>query len=168
MSAGATGGAIAAAAAAAKRARERNEEESLTKYDSDDLNGWEFKIVRSELGRFSRREVVQSLCEREARAGWEMVEKFDNSRIRFKRRVENRAKDQYLDFDPYNTSLGSVSGGAVALIIGAILLLGGLVAVFAVNYDFEVTDPGRVWMLVAVVGVALLAGAIAIIKKKRR
>jgi len=168
MSAGAAGGAAAAVLAAAKAAKDRDEEENLTKYNSDDLDGWEFKIVRSDLGRFSNREVVQKLCQREARAGWEMVEKFDNSRIRFKRRVEQRSQDQYLEFDPYRTSLSTVSGGAVAAIIGLVLLLGGLVAFFAARHDFEVSDPSRVWVAVAVVGVALLAAAIALLKKRQR
>ena len=156
----------AAIAAAAKAAKDRDEEENMTKYDSDDLNGWEFKIVRSDLGRFRNYEIVQKLCQQEARAGWEMVEKFDSSRIRFKRRVENRAQDQHLDFDPYRTSMSSISGGAVAAIIGLIVLLAGLVTFFAVGYDFEVTDPSRATVLVAVVLIAVLAAIVAL--KKRR
>ena len=126
MSTAATGGAVAAIAAAAKAAKDRDEEENMTKYNSDDLNGWEFKIVRSDLG--------QTLCDQEAKAGWEMVEKFDNSRIRFKRRVEKRAQDQHLDFDPYRTSMSSISGGMVALIIGLIALLLGVGVFLAISY----------------------------------
>ena len=168
MSTAATGGAVAAIAAAAKAAKDRDEEENLTKYNSDDLNGWEFKIVRSDLGRFRNYEIVQRLCQQEARAGWEMVEKFDSSRIRFKRRVEKRSQDQHLDFDPYRTSMSSISGGAVAAIIALVLLLGGLVTFFAVGYDFEVSDPGRATILVAVVLIVILAVAIVALKKRRR
>jgi hypothetical protein len=168
MSTAATGGAVAAIAAAAKAAKDRDEEENLTKYNSDDLDGWEFKIVRSDLGRFGNREVFERLCREEARAGWEMVEKFDNSRIRFKRRVEKRAQDQHLDFDPYRTSMSSISGGAVAIIIGLVLLLGGLVAFFAIGYDFEISDPSRVWILVAVVAVGVVATVLALMKKRRQ
>ena len=134
MSTAATGGAVAAIAAAAKAAKDRDEEENMTKYNSDDLNGWEFKIVRSDLGRFKKREIVQTLCDQEAKAGWEMVEKFDNNRIRFKRRVEKRAQDQHLDFDPYRTSMSSISGGMVALIIGLIALLLGVGVFLAISY----------------------------------
>lgn len=134
MSTAATGGAIASIAAAAKAAKDRDEEENLTKYNSDDLDGWEFKIVRSDLGRFKKREIVQKLCDREAKAGWEMVEKFDNSRIRFKRRTEKRAQDQHLDFDPYRTSMSTISGGKVAVIIGIIVLLVGVGVLLAINY----------------------------------
>ncbi len=134
MSTAATGGAIAAIAAAAKAAKNRDEEENLSKYNSDDLDGWEFKIVRSELGRFKKREIVEKLRDQEAKAGWEMVEKFDNNRIRFKRRTEKRAQDQHLDFDPYRTSMSTVSGGKVAVIIGLILLLVGMGVFLAINY----------------------------------
>ena len=158
----------AAIAAAVKAAKDRDEEENMTKYNSDDLNGWEFKIVRSDFGRFRNYEIVQKLCKEEARAGWEMVEKFDSSRIRFKRRVENRAQDAHLDFDPYRTSMSSISGAKVAAIIGLIALLAGLATFFAVGYDFEVTDPHRATILVAVVSIVVLAVAIVGLKKRRR
>jgi hypothetical protein len=124
-----TGGAAAAAAiAAARKRREQEEEEKLASYDSDDLSGWEFKIVRSELGKFRDREFVRKVCQEEARAGWEMLEKFDDNRIRFKRRVDRRAQDAHLGFDPYRTSVGP-SGGAVALIIvvGVLAVIGAVV-----------------------------------------
>ncbi|MEW5796387.1 MAG: hypothetical protein AB1772_08485 [Candidatus Zixiibacteriota bacterium] len=110
-----------AAAAAAKRRREQKEEEEMTRYNSGDLSGWEFKIVRSATGRFSSREAVQSLCAEEARAGWELLEKFDNSRIRFKRRIERRAQDQTLAVDPYRTHVGISEGGLAFVIIGVIV-----------------------------------------------
>ena len=158
----------AAIAAAVKAAKDRDEEENMTKYNSDDLNGWEFKIVRSDFGRFRNYEIVQKLCKEEAKAGWEMVEKFDSNRIRFKRRVEKRSQDQHLDFDPYRTSMSSISGGAVAGIIGLVVLLAGLVTFFAVGYDFEVTDAHRATILVAVVLIVILAVAIVALKKRRR
>ena len=105
----------AAAAAAAKRRRD-NEEENMTGYSKEDLEGWEFKIVRSVFGRFSKYDVVQELRKREAEAGWEMVEKFDNERIRFKRRIENRKRDAQLGYDPYRTS-GFSEGKRVLLIV---------------------------------------------------
>jgi hypothetical protein len=80
----ATTAAITAAAAAQRRARElRKDEEQMTKYAGDELEGWEFKIVRSATRKFKDTEFVQRVCEEESRAGWEMLEKFDDSRIRF-------------------------------------------------------------------------------------
>jgi len=112
-------GAIAAAAAA----RQRQEEEEMTQYGNNDLDGWEFKIVRSNTGRFRKREVVEQLRQDEARAGWEMVEKFDNNRIRFKRRIEHRAQDSHLDIDPYRSYIGSGNAGVVLLVLGLVSLL---------------------------------------------
>jgi hypothetical protein len=113
-------GGAAAAAAAAKKRREQQEEESMTQYSAQDLDGFEFKIVRSVMGRFSNYEAVQKLCAEEARAGWEMVEKFDNDRIRFKRRIERRNQDKSLSFDPYRTSVGIAELGVAAIVIGCI------------------------------------------------
>lgn len=121
-----TGGAAAAAAAIARR---REEEEILTAYNKDDLEGWEFKIVRSNFGRFSNYETVQKLCQEEARAGWEMVEKFDNERIRFKRRIDRRSGDRQLDFNPYRTTIGFGEGRIAAIIlIGLAAVIAGVVA----------------------------------------
>jgi len=55
-----------AGAAAAKR-RQEEEEESMSAYNSDDLNGWEFKIVRSVFGRFSNYQAVQKICQERPR-----------------------------------------------------------------------------------------------------
>ena len=69
---GAVAGGAAAAAAAAKKRREQQEEEEMTQYNTQDLDGFEFKIVRLVMGRFSSREAVQRLCSDEARAGWSL------------------------------------------------------------------------------------------------
>jgi len=102
MSAGA---AAAAAAAAARRARA--EEESMTGYTPTDLaNDWEFKILRSATNAFRNPTRMRDALEREARAGWTLVEKFDNQRLRLKRPASAKAGDSGLDFDPYRTTYG--------------------------------------------------------------
>jgi len=127
--AGSTAGSAAAAAAADKARREREEEEEMTKYDGGELEGWEFKIMRSTWGSFNKPEVVQRLCQEEARAGWEMLEKFDNYRIRFKRKIEHRAGDRTLGFDPYRTYYrGSGNTATIVFIsIGIAIALGALI-----------------------------------------
>ena len=85
---------MSAGAAAAEAERRRQEEEEMTKYSDADLQGdWEFKIVRSNLAGFRSPEVLQQVCAEEARAGWTLVEKFDNQRLRFKRPISARAGD---------------------------------------------------------------------------
>jgi hypothetical protein len=123
---GATAGGAAAAAAAAARQRrlQQEEEERMAGYDSKDLEGWEFKIVRANTRRFRTAAAVKQLCEEEAKAGWEMVDKFDDQRIRFKRRIEKRAGDQYLTIDPYRTQIGISEGQLVVMIVGIMVVIG--------------------------------------------
>lgn len=114
----------AAAAAAAEAERRRQEEEEMTKYTDADLQGdWEFKIVRSNLASFKNPEVLQQVCAEEARAGWTLVEKFDNQRLRFKRPISARAGDVGLGIDPYRTQYGTSSGAIVAVIVAIALLV---------------------------------------------
>ncbi len=119
-----------AAAAAARAARMREEEEQMTGYNKNDLDSWEFKIVRSNTSKFKDYKVVQKVCEEEAKAGWEMLEKFDDQRIRFKRPIEKRKNDQYLDIDPYRTNIGISEGKLVLTILGVISAIAGLGLLF--------------------------------------
>jgi len=126
------GGVVAAAAAAKRRQMLLAEEENMASYTQDDLrNDWEFKIVRSGTAAFRKPEVLNKLLEEEAQTGWVMLEKLDDSRIRFKRPRSARAKDAYLPdgVDPYRTQYGiSVTrqalvgvGVFVLLVLGAVL-----------------------------------------------
>ncbi len=118
----------AAAAGAAARRMLELEEEAMTKYTPDDLeNDWEFKIVRANTMAFRKPETLRKLVEEESQAGWVMLEKFDDSRVRFKRRRSARANDANLpaDYDPYRTHYG------ISTLLFVILLVGGiLVATF--------------------------------------
>ena len=92
-------------AANAARKRQREEEEMLG-YTSEDLNeDWEFKIVRAGSAIFRKPEILQQLLEEEALAGWIMLEKLDDARVRFKRRRKASAMDLNLPagVDPYRT-----------------------------------------------------------------
>jgi hypothetical protein len=115
--------------AAAAKARERQEEEEMTPYSSDDpLTNWEFKIIRSATGSFGQSEKLRKVLEEEAKVGWELVEKFDNNRVRLRRPVAARKDDVALDFDPYRTWIGVSESGMVArglvvsVVVGAIIL----------------------------------------------
>jgi len=121
----ATGSSVASGAAAQIL---KDEEEIMTAYKKDDLEGWEFKIMRSYTGKFKDNKYIQELCREEARAGWEMLEKFDEYRIRFKRRVDYRHNDQFLKIDPYRTSVGFGINNIMAVVVG-VAALGVLLAV---------------------------------------
>ncbi len=128
----------AGAGAAAERRRQMllaEEEEDMAKYTQDDLQrDWEFKIVRSDTAAFRKPEVLNKLIEEEAQAGWVMLEKFDDGRVRFKRPRSARARDALLldDVDPYRTQYGAYSAQRavmLGLVLGLMFLLLG-VAVF--------------------------------------
>ncbi len=113
MSAGAAG----AAAAAEQQRLMQQEEEEMTPYSADDLAGdWEFKIVRAAMGGFRKAAFLQQVLDDESRAGWVLVEKFDNCRIRLKRPAKARERDGKLDFDPYRTDAG-MSQVALSLVV---------------------------------------------------
>jgi hypothetical protein len=121
--------AIHGAIIAAIKKRQEEEEQNMTRYNAEDLNGWEFKIVHSTFGRFRNSEVIRRLMEEEARNGWEMVEKFDDYRIRFKRRTDKRALNAGSGVDPYRTNYGTkqvllpVIAVLVALVLATTLFL---------------------------------------------
>ena len=73
-----------------KREALQKEEEQMTQYTREDQHqGWEYKIVRATTNPFRNPETLQTLIEEEALAGWEMVEKFDDNRVRFKRATQH-------------------------------------------------------------------------------
>jgi hypothetical protein len=129
MSAGAAG-ASAAAAAAIHRQREQEEEE-MTPYQPADLSeNWEFKILRSNMAAFRKPERLAAVLEEEAKAGWVLVEKFDDSRIRLKRPASARASDDVIGFDPYRTYVGMSPGKFAAVLV--VSILGGVLVVILI------------------------------------
>ena len=125
----ANAGAAAAAAAEAAR-RSRQEEEEMTSYRREDLDGeWEFKILRSQSNVFRNREKFAVILAEEARSGWELVEKFDDNRLRLKRPLSARVNDASYDVDPYRVWVGMTPNQSAAVVLGIIF---GVMAVGAV------------------------------------
>ncbi len=112
------------------------EEEEMTHYSTEELeNDWEFKIVRSYgFNTFRKPENLRRLIEEEALAGWIMVEKFDDMRVRFKRPMSARKKDYLLgpDVDPYRSIFG-VSAQRLGIII-ALSVIFSVLAILAVVF----------------------------------
>jgi hypothetical protein len=112
--------------------KNKQEEEEMTKYSQSDLEGgWEFKIVRSTFGAFRKPHKLGKLIQEEAQAGWEMVEKFDEYRVRFKRRSSARMNDPALppNYDPYRTQYGGLGRKAsmkIGIFLIALFLAAGL------------------------------------------
>lgn len=70
---------------------------------------WEYKIVRAKRPIFGNPATFARLCREEALAGWILLEKFDNRRVRFKRPLHLREDldASTLPFDPYRTQYRS-------------------------------------------------------------
>jgi hypothetical protein len=160
-----SGGAIVPLIVAAKKARERQEEERMVTYSKDDLNGWEFKIVRSATGRFRNYETLQEVIREEAKSGWELVEKFDDNRVRFKRRTERRASDQSAGIDPYRTSVGIGEGSLAAVIVAIVigLALVGVLLAFAISGSPVISEPAG-----PIAAVLILMAIVLLVVKRRR
>ena len=108
----------------------------MTGYTPQELaEGWEFKIVRSSTGAFRTPAVLRAVLDEEQRAGWTLVEKFDNGRIRLKRPASARAKDSALGSDAYRTHVGMSELKLALCILGAVFgglaLIGIIVALVA-------------------------------------
>lgn len=88
------------------------------------LTGWEYKIVRASSDLFRNPAIFQNLCEEESQAGWILLEKLDDRRVRFKRPLGMREviQTEQLSFDPYRSHYGPATswmtwaGGFVAVV----------------------------------------------------
>jgi hypothetical protein len=124
----------------------------MTNYLAEDLdNDWEFKIVRSERGAFRKPETFQRLMQEEAAADWEMVEKLDDRRVRFKRRKESRRRDATLPqgVDPYRTQFDPrASRTLVLVLIGLVTMVALAVGVLAFGLDSGGESSEVPWLLV--------------------
>lgn len=125
-----SGSHIAIQAAAERRRRQmQEEEERMTPYTQSEINEeWEFKIVRSVTEEFKKPDVFRQLVQEEAVSGWELLEKLDDGRVRFKRPTSQRRRDEMLPqgVDPYRTRVGITEAGLAFRIM---LVIGSLVAV---------------------------------------
>ena len=114
--------------AAQAQERLRLEEETMTTYKHDDLNGnWEFKILRSATNQFKKPHVLQQVLQEERLGDWELVEKFDDGRLRFKRpaAARSQAQSRPRGYDPYRTRHGMSEGVmAVWIMIGVFACIG--------------------------------------------
>ena len=162
------GGAAAAAAARRRRMMHAEEEEGMASYTQEDLsNDWEFKIVRSESGAFRKPEVLRKLIEEEARAGWVMLEKFDDRRVRFKRPRSARTRDALLPpgVDAYRTRYGAPTAQYAVL---AGIVIGLMVAGLGV-LTFLLADgsDAPIWTSVALIPFVLIVLGVLLVVKLR-
>ena len=114
---------------------DRKGAEELARYGAEDLNDdWEFKILRSRSGAFGQQDVVERVCEEESHAGWRMVEKCDNHRLRFKRPANMEVDDLLCPVDPYRTvyRVNSPNLGKLTVAVTTGIVLGGSLTMLAI------------------------------------
>jgi len=111
-----------------KLIRDREEEEEVT--TSADGTEFEYKIIRSPFGAFKKPEKFRAALAEEARVGWELVEKFDDTRVRLRRPTRFRAIDADSGQDAYRIRVGS-SDGAIAgrIVLGVVLGVAAVVGI---------------------------------------
>ncbi len=99
----------------------------MTAYTPKELrDGWEFKIMRSATGAFKNLEVLEEMLAQETQAGWVLVEKFDDQRVRLKRPASDRRRDDLLPpgYDPYRTQHGLSAEDLALRILLTLALIG--------------------------------------------
>lgn len=66
----------------------------------------EYKILQSQTPLFASTAKMHEAMEQESKAGWTLLEKEDNYRIKLQRNTSNRDNDKNLDFDAYRSTVG--------------------------------------------------------------
>ena len=129
-----------------QKRQHQEEEEILTQYESKEnfrspdsqlqptevpqrlrATGWEFKILRANRDLFRNPETLKRVCDEEAEAGWILLEKLDERRLRFKRPMvlRDRLDPEQLNRDPYRSRYGSPV--SLSTILGLLILVVTLV-----------------------------------------
>ena len=104
--------------------------------NTDSSGQFEYKIIRSVTKAFRTPAFFQQTLQEEAQAGWQLVEKLDDGRVRLRRSVECRNNDAHLTQDAYRTNIGMGEVQLVFVILGSVLgtlILIGLVVAFLVK-----------------------------------
>ena len=88
---------------------------------NDVADDWEFKILRSTSAAFRKRETFEQALREEAEAGWVLLEKLDDSRLRLKRPRATRQQAAPTARDPYRSNYG-MTPQATALLVALITI----------------------------------------------
>jgi hypothetical protein len=109
----------------------KTSDDELTGYTSDEIqDAIEFKILHSATGAFRNPDVLRRAQEEEGKAGWILLEKLDDNRLRFKRPVSARANDRFVNFDAYRSNYGT--SAAIRIILFWVLMIVGAVLLFII------------------------------------
>jgi hypothetical protein len=142
------------------------EEEDQTPYSAEEMmENWEFKIVRCCLPLFDNPAFLERILREEACAGWQLVEKFDGTRVRLKRIAGRQpAKDLPSGYDPYRTSVGPTGQVKVHAVLWVFCILClVLIPLFIVMQLNDPISGLAFWSLIATTSVgAIVLGFFAL------
>lgn len=91
----------------------------------------EYKTVHAQTPLFADTKKMQEILAEEAKAGWDLLEKEDNYRIKLQRSIDNRSNDGNLELDPYRTSVGVSSVFTYGLTALVTILIVSVILYFA-------------------------------------
>ncbi len=94
----------------------------------------EYKIVQSTTPHFAKSGNLKAILDEEAQSGWQLVEKFDNYKIRLQRDISHRTGDATRTVDAYRTQVGlsnwvTYSTAAILTIAVVLMILRGVGAI---------------------------------------
>ncbi|HDZ09349.1 hypothetical protein [Pseudohongiella sp.] len=94
----------------------------------------EYKIVQSTTPHFAKSGNLKAVLDEEAQSGWQLVEKFDNYKIRLQRDISHRTGDATRTVDAYRTQVGLSNfvtyGTATFVTLAVVLVIFRLVGTF--------------------------------------
>jgi len=88
----------------------------------------EFKVLHSTTPLFTSSKKIDEIMAEESKAGWQLLEKLDNYKLRLQRNISHRSKDQDLGFDAYRSQVGV--NNMIVYSITAAVTLGVVYAIF--------------------------------------
>ncbi len=86
----------------------------------------EYKTLHAQTPLFADSNKMHEVLEQEAKAGWQLLSKDDNYKIKLQRDISNRDNDKNLGFDAYRSSVGVSS---VVTYVGTALFTIAIVSV---------------------------------------
>lgn len=66
----------------------------------------EYKVIQATTPYFAKSPNIAAVMSEEEKAGWRLLEKCDNYKLRLQRDISHRANDKNLSIDPYRSQVG--------------------------------------------------------------
>ena len=81
----------------------------------------EYKVVQATTPFFAKSQNIAAVMAEEEKAGWRLLEKCDNYKLRLQRDISHRANDANLSVDTYRTQVGINNAGVYGITTAATL-----------------------------------------------